>query len=457
MIITKISWLKLPFYWDEAWSYAMAIFDMANKGPTIIPGYAHEWFTRGHPLFFYFIASSWLVIFGKSLLSAHLFALFISCSSLFIIHYCSKKLISINVANIVVSALMVQSMFLAQSTLLLPEIFLMGLSFFVFYLYFQKKWWLFITASFCLILSKETALVLFIVFVLDKILIQKLSFRKEYQYDFVFLKETFFVIVPFLFFGIFLIVQKRNLGYFFYPEHTQMVSFAFGEFLKKFSSICEHLFIRDARWIWTVMAIVSLSLGIIKKRFNKKEMHFFIISSVFILGYLIFSALNFFTIRYILTILPFFLLLSTFFVLRILSGKIGNYLVAIAVGVTLFYGLIYNNSESDISRTFNQTVMAHKEAVNFCESQQWHEKEINTSFLMSFNLKFPYLGYLNNGEKTFANVGNYEKSDIYIFYSTESNPRKDEIKEDVNYELVKRITKSNGCIVEIYKKRALSD
>jgi len=83
LILLKLSWLNLPFYWDEAWSYAMAIFDMANNGPTIIPGHADNLLTRGHPLFFYFIASSWLVIFGKTVVSAHIFALFISYHNYF--------------------------------------------------------------------------------------------------------------------------------------------------------------------------------------------------------------------------------------------------------------------------------------------------------------------------------------------------------------------------------------
>jgi 4-amino-4-deoxy-L-arabinose transferase-like glycosyltransferase len=139
LILIKVSYLQIPFYWDEAWSYAMAIFDMANHGPTLIPGHANEWFTRGHPLFFYFIASSWLVIFGKSVVSAHIFALLISCLSLYLIHFCCRKLFSVSIANIVAITLMSQIMFIAQSTLLLPEIFLMGLSVWVFYLYFQKK------------------------------------------------------------------------------------------------------------------------------------------------------------------------------------------------------------------------------------------------------------------------------------------------------------------------------
>ena len=452
LVVFKVSWLTLPFYWDEAWSYAMAIFDMANSGPTIIPGHANEWFTRGHPLFFYFIASSWLVIFGKTVVSAHLFALFISCGSLFIIHFCCKKLVSTKVANVVALALLTQSMFIAQSTLLLPEIFLMGLSFLTFYLYLQKKWWFFIAVSSCLILSKETALVLFAILFFDKLFLQKILFRNEYKFDKTFFKEMVFVSVPFLVFGIFLIFQKVNLGYFFYPEHTQMMNFAFGEFLRKLSSISNLLFVTNARLIWLCMAIAALLLGILRRVFIIKEVHLFFLTSVFILGYLVFSSLNFFTTRYLLTLLPFFILLSVIFVVNGFPKKIGNFLITFAIGGSLFYALVFNNNESDISRTFNQTILAHKEAVNFCEDQQWHDKTINTSFLMSFNLKFSQLGYLNNAEKPFLRCGNYENPDVLVFYSSERDPRIEEIRNDANYKLVKQITKANGCWVEIYEK-----
>jgi len=457
LIAFKVSWLTLPFYWDEAWSYAMAIFDMANSGPTIIPGHANEWLTRGHPLFFYFIASSWLVIFGKTVFSAHLFALLISCGSLFIIHFSCKKMISIPVANIVALALMTQAMFLAQSTLLLPEIFLMGLTFWVFYLYFQKKWWLYILVSFCLILSKETALVLFSVLFFDKILLQKIIYQNECKYNMIFFKEFFFVIIPFLFFGVFLFIQKLNLGYFFFPEHTQMMSFVFSDFLNKLFSISAVLFIRNARLIWLIIGIAALLFGIIKKRFSKKDVHLFIVSSVFIIGYLVFSSLNFFTTRYLLTLLPFFLLLSTIFVVRSFSKKIRIALFVIVISGTLYYSLVYNNGEADVNLTLNQTIMAHKEAVNFCELQQWHDKTIDTWFLMGFNLKFPHLGYLNNKEKPFSKFSNDLFPDVFIFYSIERDSRIDEIKNDANYKLVKQITKPNGCNVEIYEKVLVQD
>jgi len=330
----------------------------------------------------------------------------------------------------------------------------MGLSFWVFYLYLQKKWWAFIALSFCLILSKETALVLFVALFIDTLILKKLFYRKEYPYNRKFFKEMALVTVPFLIFGIFLCIQKMNLGYLFFPEHTNLMNLDYHKWMKMFSRINERLFLQDTRWIWLFVAAPSLIIGIIKSKYNKKETHILLLAAIFILGYLLFSSFNFFTPRYILTLLPFLFLLYITFIYKAFPKTVGHLMAIVALGVNLCYGFLLSNGEEDGRRTFPQTVMAHKEAVNFCESQQWHDKTITTGFLMSYNLKYPQLGYLNNAEKPFVQINKEANSEIYIFYSKEQNKDRERIKNDINYELVKRIEKRNGCFVEIYQKVA---
>jgi hypothetical protein len=69
----------LPHYWDEAWSYATAVQKMYEKGATLLPGIVDVDATRGHPLFFYAAASTWMKIFGASLLSKHSFRIVRIC------------------------------------------------------------------------------------------------------------------------------------------------------------------------------------------------------------------------------------------------------------------------------------------------------------------------------------------------------------------------------------------
>ena len=88
---------------------------MAQKGPSLIPGHANEWFTRGHPLLYYFIASGWLKIFGVNVLSTHVFSYVISVASIFVCFIVFKELFNnYFLSLLIVLAMIVQSMFLAQ-------------------------------------------------------------------------------------------------------------------------------------------------------------------------------------------------------------------------------------------------------------------------------------------------------------------------------------------------------
>src|SRR5690606_18127328 len=93
-IVFKISYLNLPHFWDESWSYARAIHKMYEQGPTLLPGNVDVDATRGHPLFYYFITSLWMKVFGISLISKHVFALIIAVLTLISAFIVNKILFS---------------------------------------------------------------------------------------------------------------------------------------------------------------------------------------------------------------------------------------------------------------------------------------------------------------------------------------------------------------------------
>lgn len=396
-VLLKIPYLSLPFYWDEAWSYAMAIFDMAQNGPTLIPGHANEWFTRGHPLMYYFLSSSWLRIFGTNLLSAHIFSLLISVIALLSIFYVFGKILDSQSALFISLAVAVQSMFLSQSTLLLPEIFLMLLSVWVFYSYISKKWFLYIFFSTILVLSKETALILILVILFDKIFLSKLLYLSDSENNKNFIKELTILFIPVLVFVMFLLIQKRNLGYLFYPEHISMTNFDLHSIKNNFINYGSQLIWSHTRYIWLFMALISLGYAIAThNKLPRQLVHFLILSLFFIIAYLIFSSINFFTNRYLLTLLPFYFFIVITLVAHAIEKK--KY-VAIVLSVFLIVNLINTyalKGEGDCELSFRNTVICHREAVNYCETKNYYDYYVNTGFLMSFNLKYPHLGYLKS-------------------------------------------------------------
>ena len=94
LILFKLPHLYLPYYADEAWSYAPAIKIMAQNGPSLLPGAISADYTRGHPLLFYFLSSSWIRLFGDSNFSLHSFALLISVLLVLAVYFSGKKFLN---------------------------------------------------------------------------------------------------------------------------------------------------------------------------------------------------------------------------------------------------------------------------------------------------------------------------------------------------------------------------
>nr|HMU05546.1 hypothetical protein [Saprospiraceae bacterium] len=76
--LLRAQYIDIPFYWDEAWVYAPGIRHMMDSGPSLLPDAIPEFYSRGHPLLFYFLGGIWLKIFGTSFVAYHTFPLTIS-------------------------------------------------------------------------------------------------------------------------------------------------------------------------------------------------------------------------------------------------------------------------------------------------------------------------------------------------------------------------------------------
>src|SRR6185312_9109450 len=124
-IVVKFSTLNTPFFWDEAWVYAPAIREMAKDGISLMPHALSDNYSRGHPLLFFTTGAMWVKLFGSSLFSMHLFALAVAISFIFTLFYIVKNIFADStLALLIASITLVQPIFVAQSGLVLPEVFL---------------------------------------------------------------------------------------------------------------------------------------------------------------------------------------------------------------------------------------------------------------------------------------------------------------------------------------------
>src|SRR5512145_3276940 len=115
--ISKLPYLQLPFYWDEALVYGPAVRKMAITGISLLPDALPIELSRGHPLLFHVLNASWLHIFGNSLFSVHLFNLLVGCTLVFVVYLFCKKYYTGYIGTAAAFVLCLQPVFMAQSTM----------------------------------------------------------------------------------------------------------------------------------------------------------------------------------------------------------------------------------------------------------------------------------------------------------------------------------------------------
>ena len=140
--------------------YFVAVQKMAETGPSLLSGHIDVVLTRGHPLFYYASAATWLKFLGDSLLARHLFALSISLAFLLAIFFGMRKLFNFNVAILSTVLVATQIIFYVQSSMLLPEVLVAFLAYLSIF-YFSYRNYIGLGIALTLLLqTKESGLVI---------------------------------------------------------------------------------------------------------------------------------------------------------------------------------------------------------------------------------------------------------------------------------------------------------
>jgi len=422
IIVLKIPHLFLPYSWDEAWSYYPAILKMVENGPGIIPGAIPILSSKGHPLLFYFLTSGWITLFSVKIWVVRLFPLIVSLLSVTTLYHLATRHLSKKVANYSVMIFSVQALFLAQSTLVLPEVMLtlfllLSLHFYLsenFYL--SEKIGLYVISASLMVLTKETGLVFafgFGVFFLIQNL--KNCLQKES------LRTIGMLFIPLIVFLVHLLLNYRAFHTFFFNEHLELMKFDFVEIKRILKSATAILFTLQGRN--TILFASILSLVIILAR-KQKIQHGTILLLLLlqITLLLVFSSVNFYTYRYILPAFPLFILIATGLLTQAKKYLMFLFypMLIVTISVPLYYTLT-KKGNTDIDLGYSSYLPLHKEVVEYCEQQEWYEKNFWASFSLSLALRDPFTGYhkTTRGYKIIAKQ-DIQKADILILDSTGS-------------------------------------
>ena len=414
LIIYKIPYLNLSYYWDEAWSYKPAVEEMVKHGPSLLPGSISIANYKGHPLFFYFLSSVWLHLFPDNIFWSKCFALSIAVLTL-IYTFLLTKYLSNNRTAALFSVILLasQDIFLAQSGLLLPEMLLALLSLMSLYYYFKNKYWFYFVSASLLMLTKETGIILIISILFSDIIYFRIEKKGDFRQYFTTKYPLYLVFIPV---SAFFIYQKIKIGWFFYPEHIGYIDFT-NNFFHKLNGYFSFLFIFQGRNVTFFSVIIILIYAVIKTKrriITKKSFTLLI----FILFFLLFLSINFYSTRYILSLIPIFSILSIWAVFTCLKNKYFSLILGfVFVAFNLTYGATHFN-DSDANIGYKYVVQVQQKMVEYCEDQHLYNKKIATCFLMKTYLTDTLCGYLSS-RKIFHNIqSNIDKNTDYIIVSS---------------------------------------
>lgn len=461
--------LNIPFYWDEAWVYAPAIKAMAHNGVGILPSALSDSYSRGHPLLFFFTGAIWMNLFGGSLLSLHLFSLTIATCFILVLYYIISKLFDPVLALIVAVITLVQPVFIAQSGLVLPEIFLALWAMLTLYHFVLNNRLLYFLFGALLVLTKESGVIIIaaimlyqaVTFCTNKITMPLL---KTFFYN------SLMAFSPMLVFIVFLLIQHQQRGYYFYPEHISLLDFIWKDFQESLKRCYDVLFEHQGRKFITVSfliiflvlyrpvplfkrVIITAGLFTCMKIFFRYWalpdwlmvpfiigfaalfyyfMHIKYVSAreksektlavINIIGalFLVFSAINFFSNRYLFLLIPLMVLYFSYYINTALSfNKFLPYAWAFIAGLVIVYrGEIVAKSVGDDSPKYIDAVKLEQNIAHYMEAQKMQSSCIYCTFLMKNALQDINAGYLTDSVK-FNNISNqYDDKNIKLIIQT---------------------------------------
>ena len=447
-LVFKGTHLQLPNYWDEAWVYYPAVAAMAEAGPSLSPAAIPTDLSRGHPLLFHFLGALWMKLFGISRISGHSFALALATALATVTFLIGKRVQGTTVGWAAATMVLVNEAFLAQSAMLLPEVMLALFALLTLWAFVERSFLWFITAGCCTVLTKESGIVLMVA-VLCWLLICALG--KGGRRDRATWAWMGSCLVPIGVLALFLLVQQRVHGWFLFPDHVGLVTWDVQDIVYKlklgYHVLCEAqgleaatyafgivgpilLYRRDWKRALPVLLLFITAIKVLFGRWSLGQEGALIVpllcftlllvvyirpfamtagragevvavSLISVIGMLSFTALNFFSDRYLLFAVPLFALLVTVFLHRV-SSDLGR--LPFALMASLLIGIAgvrigHDRRIADTRLTYINDIEARRSMADDLRARGLQAASIRCSFMDSVYLNDPSAGYIPGPER----------------------------------------------------------
>lgn len=426
--VYKLPDLTLPYFWDEVAVYARAALYLHDHTLGLLPADLPASLSRGHPLLLAFVFALSFRIFGATPLVAHVSMLVISTALLSSVWWMVRKRWSPRLAVVAAALLLVQPLFVAQSTLVLPEVPLALACLWTLYGCAEGKYGVTGLSLGIALFLKESALVLDLV-VLATLCVRSLRGGMT-------LARWTPVVAANLLCAFFFLLQRWQNGWFLFPLHRGYVDFHW-HVLRHWLWIAGHfLFVEQGRAALSLVLVLGLFAGLSRRSLPWAGLDVFVpLAVAFVVAMLVFSAGNVFMNRYLLCLLPPLAVLGSL-ALRALVGARAKAGVVLVAGLCLASLLRIAspgfNCEYDMG--FRQAVKLQQQATTYVVEKVGPERAILGNFPACAGLEDPRFGYVPRRFARF--MYEYTPAAEYVFASELF--RRFEMPPGVHTDLVKR-------------------
>ena len=306
------------------------------------------------------------------------------------------------------------------------------------------------------------------------------------------LSEFMVLLIPAFILSIHFIYQKLHFGWYFFPEHIDLMSFNLKDVVYKmkisFLELFERqgiewhlyayafvgsLFFRPHGSWWRPILILLLYVAAIKVLFgrwtlpltptflvplicftalwyvkfmplfhmDRRKGEFLNIAFLFTIGFMIFSALNFYTDRYLISIIPVFILGSVIY-LEWALARFPRYVTISLFTLLATIQTVMIKSDGKIGDTrlsYIDAIDVQQQLIHSCEARGLYDEPIFGTFIEEFYMSNPIAGYLTS-PKSFTQISNSLQENTRYLILTNASPNELlENRTDLPYNMIERV------------------
>lgn len=396
----------MPCFWDELGVYIQAVAWQYHHGLSLLPASVDAEYSRGHPLLFVFTNAALLRLTVPNVVVVHGLALLVSVLLLVVMYNKVARYYSPLAGLLSVVFLCLQPMFMAQSGMMLPEVpmalfFLLAVT-----ACYEKNYLLFALYTSVGVLVKENAVLLPLAAMAYALLLWVLNGKRS---EGLWIKNIFLTLLPLGVFAGFLGIQKQQLGWYFFPTHSDIfMQMPFTDRLARGLGYPAIVFVGQGRYVLTIAVVAAAAWAGFKNKLSTKAIaHSFILPLGIFSGIYLLFLCNSHSLmhRYTVPLVMGWCIAGGIAVISLPYKKLTALsLVVMLAGLSYHYAFaIVLNSQNKVSDvTFNlDTDLGYaartqviKEAVHFLEKNSKPGERVMGTFPCNFAFTNPLAGYL---------------------------------------------------------------